>query len=90
MLNWEYISSQPDILPVHFFVASFKLKYTDFINASSVGYSDFVFYNWKNATKKENIGVENASDEAIREALSHIISFDNLKVTIIQNSFYMP
>ena len=40
--------------------------------------------------EKENIGVENASDEAIREALSHIISFDNLKVTIIQNSFYMP
>ena len=75
MLNWEYISPQPDILPVHFFVASFKLKYTDFINASSVGYSDFVFYNQKNATKKENIGVENASDEAI----SHIISFDNLK-----------
>ena len=37
MLNWEYISPQPDILPVHFFVASFKLKYTDFINASSVG-----------------------------------------------------
>ena len=33
------------------------------------------FITRKNATKKENIGVENASDEAI----SHIISFDNLK-----------
>ena len=48
------------------------------------------FISRKNTTKKENIGVENASDEAIREALSHIISFDNLKVTIIQNRFYMP
>lgn len=48
------------------------------------------FISRKNTTKKENIGVENASDEAIREALSHIISFDNLKVTIIQNSFCMP
>ena len=37
------------------------------------------FVSRKNATKKENIGVENASDEAIKEALSHIISFDNFK-----------
>ena len=37
------------------------------------------FVSRKNATKKENIGVENASDEAIKEALSHIISFDNSK-----------
>jgi len=37
------------------------------------------FVSRKNATKKENIGVENASDEAIKEALSYIISFDNSK-----------
>ena len=31
------------------------------------------FVSRKNATKKDNIGVENASDDAIREALSHIL-----------------
>ena len=56
MLNWEYISPQPDILPVHFFVASFKLKYTDFINASSVGYSDFVFVYFLSCLFRLSIG----------------------------------
>ena len=31
------------------------------------------FVSRKNATKKDNIGIENASDDAIREALSHIL-----------------
>ena len=30
------------------------------------------FISRKNTTKKENIGVENAADEAIRESLSYI------------------
>ena len=33
----------------------------------------------KNATKKDNIGIENASDDAIREALSHILVSENSK-----------
>ena len=51
-----YIFPQPDILLVHFFIASFKLKYTDFINASSVGYSDFVFVYFLNCLFRLSIG----------------------------------
>ena len=35
------------------------------------------FVSRKNATKKNNVGVENASDDAIREALSHILVSGN-------------
>ena len=35
------------------------------------------FVSRKNATKKDNVGVENASDDAIREALSHILVSGN-------------
>ena len=31
------------------------------------------FVSRKNATKKDNVGIENASDDAIREALLHIL-----------------
>ena len=51
-----YIFPQPDILPVHFFITSFKLKYTDFINVSSVGYSDFVFVYFLNCLFRLSIG----------------------------------
>jgi len=37
------------------------------------------FVSRKNATKKNNIGIENASDDAIREALSHILVSENSK-----------
>ena len=37
------------------------------------------FVSRKNATKKDNIGIENASDDAIREALSHILVSENSK-----------
>ena len=35
------------------------------------------FISRKNATKKDNIGVENASDESIKEALLHIVTHKN-------------
>ena len=48
----------------------------------SIPHIKHAFISRKDALKNKNIGVENASDEAILEALSHIISEKDEKVDI--------
>ncbi len=46
------------------------------------------FVSRKNATKKDNVGIENASDDAIREALSHILVSGNSDKDKKENSIF--